>query len=377
MKSANPAHPLDLERYVEDILTPEDIHDARTVPVLHAGGAGFLIAAIILLVLHGANLYLFIATDIWHAVPLLIHLILSIAVAMMAFAQYRKGANVQHLALLAIVSSTTGVLGVAGALLGFLLTVIFRGKSYHFREWYQTMFPTDTLSEAQSVYDSILEGLDENPSRYSVIPFTDVMRLGSEGQKRRALAKMTSRFHPRFAPAFKLALADEHHTIRVQAATAVAKIEREFTAKLERIELARTKQPGNALLTLALAKFYDDYAFTGILDTELERVNRDRAVQTYRSYLQQDPNSNEAWIAIGRLLHRSGQLEEASEWFRSALDRGIRNESMVLWYFECLFRLGNYRELRRAILEFGRGVAAHEALPQDVREAVGLWMQVA
>jgi hypothetical protein len=64
-------------------------------------------------------------------------------------------------------------------------------------------------------------------------------------------------------------------------------------------------------------------------------------------------------------------------WFRAALDRGWKMNSMVLWYFECLFRLGQHRELRRAILEFGRGVTAQDELPSDVRDAVTLWMQVA
>jgi len=51
--------------------------------------------------------------------------------------------------------------------------------------------------------------------------------------------------------------------------------------------------------------------------------------------------------------------------------------TMVLWYFECLFRLGQHRDLRRAILEYGRGITSQEDLPRDVRDAVSLWMQVA
>ena len=285
--------------------------------------------------------------------------------------------DVQHLALLAIVSTTTGIFGAVGALFGFIVNSVFLARSHHFTEWYETIFPSDVISDPQTIFDSITEGLDENPSAYSVMPFNDVMRLGSENQKRRALAKMTSRFSPRFAPAFKAALSDSNNTIRVQAATAIAKVEREFTTKLERIELARGERPNDPTLTMALAKFYDDYAFTGVLDSELEKLNRTRAIDNYKAYLQKDPNSSEAWIAVGRLLYRNHQWAEAAEWFRAALDRGWKVNTMVLWYFECLFRLGQHRELRRAILEFGRGISSQEELPRDVREAVGLWMQVA
>ncbi|MFZ4541213.1 MAG: tetratricopeptide repeat protein [Rickettsiales bacterium] len=376
MKSANGSI-VDYYQYVEEVLEPEDIHDANVVTPATATNGLFIVIAIILVVVHAFNLYLFIGTDMWPVIPLLIHIVVSAFVALIAYAQYRKGMDVQHLSLLAIVSAVAGIFGAVGALFGFLSTLIFSSRSHHFKEWYETIFPTDLPTEPQAIYDSITEGIDENPSHYSVMPFADVMKLGSENQKRRALAKMTSRFSPRFAPAFRTALNDNNNTIRVQAATAIAKVEREFATKLERIEMARQKEPNNPILTLALAKFYDDYAFTGVLDNELEKLNRERAVNAYKSYLQQDPNSQEAWVAVGRLMYRNKQWAEAAEWFRHALDRGWKVNTMVLWYFECLFRLGQHRDLRRAILEYGRGITGQEDLPRDVRDAVTLWMQVA
>ncbi len=376
MKPASPAS-MDYYQYVEDILEPQDIHDENRVSPATATNGLFIFIALILIVLHAFNLYLFLGTGLWPVIPVLIHLGISALVGIFAYAQYRKGMDVQHLALLAIVTATTGIFGAVGALFGFIVNSVFLARSYHFKEWYETIFPSDITSESQTIFDSITEGLDENPRNYSVMPFNDVMRLGSENQKRRALAKMSSRFSPRFAPAFKSALSDSNNTIRVQAATAIAKVEREFTTKLERIEMARAEQPNDPTLTMALAKFYDDYAFTGVLDAELEKLNRTRAINTYKAYLQQDPNSSEAWIAVGRLLYRNHQWADAAEWFRAALDRGWKTNTMVLWYFESLFRLNQHRELRRAILEFGRGISGQEDLPRDVREAVGLWMQVA
>ncbi len=376
MKPSN-ATVMNYYQYVEDILNPEDVHEANVVTPATAANGLYILIALVLIVLHAFNLYLFLGTTIWPVIPVLIHLAISTVVSLVAYAQYKAGVDVQHLALLAIVSSVTGIFGAVGSLFGFIFTLIFRTRSHNFREWYALIFPTDTPSEPQTIYDSIIEGLDENPSSYSVMPFTDVMKLGSENQKRRALAKMTSRFSPRFALAFKSALSDANNTIRVQAATAIAKVEREFAAKLDRIEQARAMHPNDPLLTLAMAKFYDDYAFTGVLDGELEKLNRARAINAYKSYLQQDPNSQEAWIAVGRLLYRDQQWNAAADWFRAALDRGWKMDHMVLWYFECLFRLGQHKELRRAILEYGRGITGQEELPRDVRDAVTLWMQVA
>lgn len=380
MKPANSqtkAAPLNYYQLVDDVLAAEDVHDANTVSDATAANGLFIIIAIIMSVLHAFNLFLLLRTGIWPIVPILIHILISIVAIVITYGQYKKGMDVQHMALMTVVSTTTGIFGTLGALLGFFITVIFRSRSQQFIEWYGSIFPTDQQFEPEVITDQIIEGIDENPSRYSVMPFSDVMRLGSENQKRNALAKMTSRFSPRFAPAFKIALSDPSNAIRVQAATAIAKIERDFGRKLVRIEEARAKEPKNVHLTMALARFYDDYAFTGILDPELELLNRDRAISSYKTYLQQDPNSADAWLSIGRLMFRSKQWEEAADWFRHALDRGWHSETMVMWYFECLFRLGRYRDLRRALLEYGRGIVHKEEMPVDVRNAITMWMEVA
>lgn len=379
MKPANTLTytPLDYERLVDDVLAPEDVHDAHHVTAATAAHGLFIVMAVLLSLLHGVNLYLFLGLGIWPIVPLTLHLVLVLFAAIIAYAQYQKGVDARHLCLLAILSATTGVFGALGAIVGFIGGGIFAGRARHFRDWYESIFPTDNLSAPQEIYDRILEGFDENPTRYSVMPFVDVMHLGSEQQKRRALAKMTSRFHPRFAPAFKAALRDPSNTIRVQAATAIAKVERDFTLKLERIEQARALQPHNTALQLALARFYDDYAFTGVLDAERERSNRERAIASYRAYLEQDAGSIEAWVAVGRLLFRNRQWEAAAEWFGHAVERGVHVGTMMLWYFESLFRLGRYKELRQVLMEHGRAVSAQEEVPPQMRDVVALWMQAA
>ena len=144
-------------------------------------------------------------------------------------------------------------------------------------------------------------------------------------------------------------------------------------ARLEKIEAAREKEPGNLHLHFALAKHYDDYAYTGLLDQERELLNREKAIETYKSYLQHDPNNTDAYAAIGRLLFRSKRWDQAAEWFRQAMDRGWKVKSMMLWYMECLYRLGDYRELRAAAQNYGRTVTDNDELPKEVREAVSVW----
>lgn len=364
-------------QYIEDVLRPEDVHDTWQISSANAANGVFVVLALILSLVHGFILYLFLGTDVWPLIPVLLHIVVSVVTALITYGQYKRGLNVHHLAVLAIVSSVAGIFGTLGALFGYLAMLLFRQRTQHFKEWYESIFPTDHPSESEVLYDDIIEGQDENPRPYGVMPFVDVMRVGSEEQKRRALSRMTMQFNPRMAQAFKYALRDPNNTIRVQAATAVAKIEKKFMVMRERIEEARAKEPKNPQVLYALARFYDDYAFTGILDPELEKANRERAITTYKSFLQIDPNNAEAWVSIGRLMFRNEQWEDAAEWFRHAMERGWKVKNMVLWYFECLYRLGDFRALRKAVAEHGRGITAQEELPQDIRDAVTLWQQVA
>ena len=155
--------PTDYYKYVEEVLEPADVHDANRVSAATATNGLFVIMVLILIVLHAFNLYLFLGTGMWPVIPLLIHLGISAVVAAIAYAQYRRGMDVQHLALLAIVSTLTGIFGAVGALFGFISTIFFRQRSHHFSEWYETIFPTDVISKPQTIYSKSLPFQTELP----------------------------------------------------------------------------------------------------------------------------------------------------------------------------------------------------------------------
>ena len=187
-------------------------------------------------------------------------------------------------------------------------------------------------------------GRDENPFQYSVIPFMDVMEIGNVGQKRDALSRIASSFSPRFAPSLKKALQDESSAIRVQAATAITKIENRFHDKLLKIVQLHREHPKNPVIKKALAEHYDNYAFTGLLDSEREHLNREKARELYLEYLQLRPEDVDVRLKIGRLLIRNDYLDQAVDWFKHSLDDGYTTDSMKVWYMECLYRKINLME---------------------------------
>ncbi len=362
---------IDHYEYIDELLQPEDIHEVNLARL--GNTLLYIVVGIILTVVHGVNAYLAVFAGWNVAICILIHLLISAITVVIAYTQYKANMDAPFMVLAAIAVAVTGIFGAAGIFLCVLLTAVFRQANHTFEEWFELIFPTDRVSEPEDVYNKIVVGRDENPTQYNVMPFIDVMEMGSEEQKRRALSRMTVNFHPRLSPAFRRALKDDSNAIRVQAATSVAKIENEFMKKLEKIEKARAKDPNNLYILYALARYYDDYAYTGILDREREILNREKAVETYQAYLQHDPSNADAWAAIGRLLFRSEKWSDAANWFKQAMDRGWKSQSIILWYLECLYRTGDYQMLRNVASEHGHVIAESETLPPEIRDAVTVW----
>lgn len=358
--------PESIETYFAGI----DIHDEKRVD---AGGLGALLASALMLVLHGYNAWLyFFAQSVSLVTAFVFHAVLSLIAGLCAWLFLRVERESRFFVLLFISTATIGVFGAAGTLLSVLLHLWYMRYAQPFSSWFISIFPSPHLEESQQIYDDIQVGRDESSKPYSVVPFLDVIWYGNEAQKRMALSKMTSRFHPNFAPAFKKALGDASNSIRIQAATAISKIENQFMARLMKLNQLHSEHPQNPTITLAIAEHYDDYAFTGILDSDRERHNREQALKYYQMYLDLRPTDMMVHMRIGRLLMRNNEPSRAIDWLRQAIDRGHNAPSLMAWYAEALYACGRFSELRQLARE-GKWGAQSEGLTASLSETIAFW----
>lgn len=356
---------------IEAYLKEPDIHEVQRAGIIGAGLT--LVVALAVLLLHGLNAYLLF----WQGYSVLLfaffHIVLAGAVLVMAAGMQKLGRDARFMLLLGTSTAGLGVFGAFGTLLSIVLHLWMMQISQTFAEWFASIFPRRTLSKPELLYDDLTFGRDQNPYAYSVIPFMDVMEIGSEAQKRKALGRMMEFFDPQFAPAFRKALGDSSNTVRVQAATAVTKVENLFLEELMKIIGLSRQYPKDAVIKLALAEHYDDYAFTGILDEERERLNRTKAQEHYREYLELKPGDINVRVRAGRLMLRRKQYTEAADWFARCLADGYSSDSLIIWYMEALFRSGRYAELRKqARLYHPRLVSYYDGAPQ-LAESVEFW----
>jgi polysaccharide biosynthesis protein PelE len=356
---------------IDDYLAPEDVHNVFYQPM--TGLPIVIIFAVILMLAHALNVYLLLWQGTPIALNIILHLVL-VGVAGILVFLLRKTNTDQRFGMLMFVSSAvTGPVGCAGTLLAALQSMFYVRYRNDFEEWFHSIFPQDSTTLPEEIVENLDLGRDEHTLDYSVIPFMDVFDTGNTEQKRLALSRMTAKFHPRFAPAFEKALHDADSSVRVQAATAISKIENQFHDRLLRIARLYRDNPKNPIIVKALADHYDDYAFTGLLDSEREPINRNKAREHYLEYLGMKPEDTDTRLRLGRLLVRSGRVDEAIDWFRQSLDSGYSNDSIKAWYLETLFKAGRYEQLRKGVRTLNVNLETFKSTHPEMIESLRLW----
>jgi polysaccharide biosynthesis protein PelE len=359
--------------YLSAYTAEPDIHERRKVTFLSS-------EKVLPLVLCGSA-GVFDSILIWGAisgfvpamVALAMHIIAVAAAWLFALTKEKLGLETRVVKLLLLMITVAGPFGALGGLVALFAHMYRRNVSFSFQQWFDFIYPRHNLGLGEALYDGIILGMDEHARTYDVLPYIDIMRFGSDKQKREAINQMTMRFQPQFSPALQLALQDESHVVRTLAAISVVKIQNHFSAVEAKLEKTLARNEGRAEYVLAIAKFYDDFAFCGLLDEQRKEDYLNKAYDYYQRYLRRKHTDARVIAWIGRLLIRSHQYERAAEWLKEALSGGYTDPTVVAWYAEVLYLQQRYAELRELIQTYGQRLrSAGEGTLADV---VDLWLQ--
>ncbi len=276
--------------------------------------------------------------------------------------------------LLLVATAAFGPLGVLGTMFTILMHILYRRFSTEFSDWYSGLFPKEKSDEIGELAE-FLEAHSRLSGANVPDSFRDILANGTQQQKRDAVVLMAKHFQPSFAPAMRAALVDSDNSIRILAASLITNIEKGFQDKTMQADRAVAESPDDIDRLLHQARLYDDYAFTGLLEEDREETNRSRARQAYEKVLELQPDNREAALALGRLLVRSGELERAIEWLQRTPQYHEGEPQLMLWYAECLYRLGRFQELRELLREYGNTFVDGPGKRRPrIADAVRMWM---
>ena len=276
--------------------------------------------------------------------------------------------------LLLVATAAFGPLGVLGTLFTILMHAVYQRFSTDFNDWYSGLFPEEPPDEVSELAE-FLEAHSRFPGANVPDSFRDILANGTQQQKRDAVVLMAKRFQPSFAPAMRSALVDSDSSIRILAASLITSIEKDFQDRTMRADRAVAESPDSIDKLLRQARLYDDYAFTGLLEQDREETNRERARQAYEKVLRLQPDNREAALSLGRLLVRSGELEQALDRLQQTPQYRDGEPQLMLWYAECLYRLGRFQELRELLREHGNTFVDGPGKRRPrIADAVQIWM---
>lgn len=283
--------------------------------------------------------------------------------------QMKKGKDARWPAFFLIGVSITGPFGAFGALVAMAFYSAGRKKPGAFMDWYSTLFSEIELEESKVMYERIAAGLERTMEKPDVEPFYDILAFGNLAQKREMLAKIVRHFTPALSPIIRKALEDKDSAVRVQAATILAKLDRDYMQRYLQSEKECMLDSKHAEKQAAAAM---NYAASGISGTLNEKIYREKARTIYAALLE-DVKGNavacsKADLAMGDLYYHSGGIEKALFHFeRYYSANGAVIKHIPTGFAEALCQSGNYKRLREIIACNPDKHHGFDALPPTLR----------
>lgn len=280
--------------------------------------------------------------------------------------------------LLVLLTLTMGVFGTGLCIVTILLYIIYSRNSTSFADWYASLFPEEKDGGQSSLYERITLGWEDFSEKTNMVPYMDVITLGTDQQKRVALEKITRHFTSELSPVLIKALDDPSNAIRVQAATVLAKLEQGFAKTASNLEKKIHKTSNSdkaAKLLLQLAKHYDTYVCAGfILDKDREQAIRNKAITMYERYVEIEPDDLDARFHLGRLYLKNQNIDKAYPLLKSCIENEDRPSPAKIWhYLECLYHRRDFDTLKETAGTYFSCLNPDDSESFKVMEMVRLW----
>jgi polysaccharide biosynthesis protein PelE len=281
--------------------------------------------------------------------------------------------NSYDFSLLVLCTAFLGPMGSAGITLGTLTRFAFKHASMPDQKLDSKFFLNNTDESTIATLEIVQPDIGMVWAGDTLASFSDVMFNGSIESKQAVIYLIMVNFKPHFSPALITALNDIEPAVRVQAATAMARIESQFLELSISLNEQYRQDPTNNFALLTLAKHLDAYAHTGLLDIERERVMRAEALNLFRRYNDKVETGNTVDHQMIRLMVRLGLYEEAVSVTEKILLVGGMSACTLSWSAEAFFVLGRYDQLQVFCRKHHLAARSDDLLNNPQYQSFALW----
>lgn len=285
-----------------------------------------------------------------------------------------RGKDVRQPAFLTVFSLALGPFGSILFILLLLFYFTYSLRANVFSEWLENLFPTSDDNPVLLLYERLLQRWDDLSSKAETIPYRDIMALGTTEQKQAALAKIGKDFRPELAAVLMEALNDKTNAIRVQVATTLAKLDGNFTNKINQLEIQHQKIPNDIEVIEEIARLCFERASSGLLEKIKATQLLEMSYDYYGRLLHFKPEDRVKGLIANTLLHM-GKTEDAKEILKDLIDSEDAHlrPLFVQSFLRALFDMREYAALHDFCIQFSDLDADENAQNYVLMEYIRLW----
>lgn len=275
--------------------------------------------------------------------------------------------------LLALTCAGLGILGAVGTLVAMAVIAVATRYAQPFENWYQQLAPKHDPSDLVHLLQDIESGRENAAYVTQIEEFSTVLAHGAYREKQAVLSLISRHYRPEFAALLREALRSADASLRVQAATAIEKVEAAYSRAWVRLQAASVARSQDYNAQLRLAKHLDQYAQSGLLEPPRDQQVRERALQAFKRCAALRPEHPEARLGLARAQLRCGQPLQAIEGLR-AIAPSQRTAEEWWCLAEALFQIRAFDEVR-ALAHEALASLDHQATSPEIRAVLSLWIE--
>lgn len=237
-----------------------------------------------------------------------------------------------------------GCMMVTLSFIGYLLLRIIEKEQ---KNPLKHLMPEENETESQRLFERVIYGQDVyNPEKLPLI-YHDVLAFGTEKQKREVIERMLRHFRSEFSLLLKQALNDQANSIRVIAATAVTRIDKQYDDDCKKLEKKYQRDPKNLHSILTLAKQCQEYASLEFIDIERQKKLNNRALELFQEGQKIAPEDINIATVIAEYHIQQKEYKEAFAILNPFMEKSVEiGISALKCYLSSLFLLKEYEEIR-------------------------------
>lgn len=278
------------------------------------------------------------------------HVLLSLlSLAIVYFCSKDRNFDMRFPVLISTLFTCAGVWGAGLAIFTLGIYKLY-SKPTHDSQWLEDISDEDDKNYV--LYERIAHGLEDLTPKQKVISFKDIVAFGTERQKRSAIEKMLIYFIPPFYPILKELLNDRNNSVRIHAATAITRLDRQYYEKFLELEKRTLDFPGHSDFLLELANHCEFSLESGMFDIDRRKKMLFAALMAYMEYTQLNPTNFPVYLAFAKLHLQNNDPQVAKECLEKYFNekQPVTLYAATLW-MEALYNLKEYTQLRNFAIQ--------------------------